>query len=197
MSTILIVNKSSLKIAFAYAQSQPQMLEALFSTVLFNYLLITQPVDRNVIVEPWKWSIPEGRFERTPCLDIDAAKETVVRANLLMQLAKATNRHRRLVQKQGLFDQSTVYGIKVTEAKTLLDKGKGYTDFPFLADSAEILGCTLEQAANLVLMRHIQETQVLRDTEKQRLLFQRRILETPRAGIDQVQKELTEYERRG
>ncbi len=183
---------------FVLPTAKPQLLDALFPSVRYNYVVWTRGFKEGVLNAPWNWVIRDNELVHDLYQHATVAQENARRATLLVQLAQATNRHRRLVQKHGLVEQSTVYEIKTQEARAYLaDSVRDPMQYPFLADAAVVHEVTLEQAANLVLMRNIQEHQVLRYTEHQRSLFQRRILETPLASLEQVQKELTEYERRG
>lgn len=197
----IIVEKSSARPMYIMGQAAAYSLEALFPPVRYNYLLWQnqEKIPGDVLREPWNFVIVDNRFEKSVYPYGAAAEENVQRAGMLMQLGRATNRHRRLVQKQGLHEQGMVNALKVAEARMLLDPAsdKNIDRYPFLSDFASVSGVTLEQAANLVLMRSIQEHQVLRYTENQRLIFQKRILTTPLGELTMLKAEIESYERRG
>lgn len=199
MAYTLIVEKSEARVLFVKDASVPLLLDALWPTVAYNYVLYPLPIPSEAILrEPWNYVLQGPTFVAKSYPYVDNARENAQRANMLVQLAKATNRHRRMVVKEDLLGQDLVYAIKTSEAQRFLaDVTQPASMFPWLAQDAAFDGMTLAEAANHVIFRHTQAQQILLYTERRRREFTRSILSVGMQELATVQNELTDYERRG
>lgn len=198
MAYTLIVEKTEARIVFIRDAHQPLLLDALWPPVGYNYLFWNKPLADEVLKTPWLYTFQGEKIVATPYAHKQNAEENARRGTLLVQLARATNRHRRTVIKEDLEGQETIYRLKAEEAtRFLADPAQSPDSFPWLRESAAFEGLTIQQAANQIIFRYAQTQQVLRYTENQRRWFTRRILTAASNELATVQNELTEYERRG
>jgi hypothetical protein len=199
MAYTLIVEKSEARVLFIKDASVPLLLDALWPTVAYNYVLYPLVIPSEAILrEPWNYVLQGPTFVAKPYPYVENAKENAHRANMLVQLAKATNRHRRMVVKEDLLGQDLVYALKTSEAQRFLaDTSQPPAMFPWLSQEAAFDSMTLAEAANHIIFRHTQAQQILIYTERRRREFTRRILSLGMQELATVQNELTDYERRG
>lgn len=198
MAYTLIVEKNEARIVFIRDANQPLLLDALWPPVGYNYLFWNKSVDAEVLKTPWLYRIQGEKIVAAPYAFAANAEENARRGQLLVQLARATNRHRRVVLKEDLIGQETIYRLKAEEAtRFLADPTQSQESFPWLREAAAFEGLSIKQAANQVIFRYTQAQQVLRHTENKRRWFTRRILTAASNELATVQRELTEYERRG
>lgn len=201
MAYTLVIEKSESRIVFVSDAHDSLLLDALWPTVGYNYWKRTGNLDTAVLKAPWLYVVQQGgAIVAKPYALVKTAEGNNIRGKLLVQLARATNRHRRMVLKEDLIGQDSVYSYKVKDAERYLaasDTVKAHDRFPWLQDAAEFDSITLEQAANNILFRKTQAEDVLRYTENRRRRLTRRILTTPINELDAVRNDLTEYERRG
>lgn len=198
MAHTLIVEKEEARIVFIREATVPLLLDALWPPVGYNYLQWNGPVDDAVLAAPWNYVIQGNKLVASQYAFQSNAAENARRGGLLVQLARATNRHRRMVLKEDIQGQADVYRLKAEEAtRFLADTQQNPISFPWLSETAAFEGLSLEQSANQIMFRHTQSQAVLRHTENQRRWFTRRILTAGSNELETVQTELTSYERRG
>lgn len=199
MSRTLIVEKCDPpRLAFTADANAPLLFDALWPSIGFNYLYWSEPLDSKVIQAPWNYVIRDNKIVYEPSNNTESARENAARARLLMQLARATNRHRRQFIKEDLLGQDLVYGMKAQEAHRFLqDVNQRPEGFPWLQNAASFEGLTMEQSARQIIFRYTQAQELLNHTENQRRMFTRRILTTPWNQLETVANELRDYERRG
>ena len=199
MPRTLIVEKSDPpRLMFTFDSNVPHLLDALWPSIGFNYLYWSEPIDLQVLQAPWDFVIRDNKIVYDKHRDPELARENAARARLLLQLAKATNRHRRQVIKEDLIGQDLIYGAKTQEAyRYLSDMTQPATNFPWLQNAATFEGLTMEQSARQIIFRHTQTQELLSHTENQRRRFTKLILTTPWRELETVATELRDYERRG
>lgn len=198
MAYTLIVEKEEARVVFIRDATTPLLLDALWPPVGYNYLHWPLPVSEEMLLTPWNYFIREGKIVVSKYEFQNKARENALRGGLLVQLARATNRHRRMVFKEDVIGQAEVYRLKTDEAtRFLADTAQNPNLFPWLSETAVFEGFTLEQSANQIMFRHTQSQSILRHTENQRRWFTRRILTAGSNELETVRTELTAYERRG
>jgi hypothetical protein len=199
MSRTLIVEKCDPpRLAFTADAHAPLLFDALWPSIGFNYLYWSESIDSAVLQAPWNYVIRDNKIVYEPSNNTESARENAARARLLMQLARATNRHRRQFIKEDLLGQDLVYGLKAQEAQRFLtDVNQRPEGFPWLQNAASFEGLTMEQSARQIIFRYTQAQELLNHTENQRRMFTRRILTTPWNQLETVANELRDYERRG
>jgi hypothetical protein len=198
MAYTLIVEKEEARVVFIRDAHIPLLLDALWPPVGYNYLLWTGALTEDMLAKPWNYLVQGNKLVSSPYVAEVNAIENALRGGLLVQLARATNRHRRMVFKEDVIGQAEVYRLKTDEAtRFLVNTEQNPNDFPWLSETAAFEGLTLEQSANQIMFRHTQSQAVLRHTENQRRWFTRRILTAGGNELETVRTELTAYERRG
>jgi len=198
MAYTLIVEKEEARIVFIRDATAPLLLDALWPPVGYNYLHWPFAVSDEVLAAPWNYVIQGNKIVASTYTFQSNAIENAKRGGLLVQLARATNRHRRMVLKEDIQGQADVYRLKADEAtRFLADTQQSPSAFPWLSETAAFESLTLEQSANQIMFRHTQQQAILRHTENQRRWFTRRILTAGVNELETVRTELTDYERRG
>jgi hypothetical protein len=199
MPRTLIVEKSNPpRLMFTLDPNAPHLFDALWPSIGFNYLYWGGAIQEAVLQTPWDYVIRDDKIVYEPANNSESARENAARARLLMQLARATNRHRRQFIKEDLIGQDLVYGLKAQEAHRFLqDVNQRPEGFPWLQNAASFEGLTMEQSARQIIFRYTQAQELLNHTENQRRMFTRRILTTPWNQLETVANELRDYERRG
>lgn len=196
--TLIVEKVDPPRLAFTFDSNVPHVLDALWPSIGFNYLYWSEPIDTAVLQAPWNYVIRDNKIVYEACNNSEAARESVARAKLLLQLARATNRHRRQVIKEDLIGQDLIYNIKAQEAhRFLADVTQPAAGFPWLQNAATFEGLTMEQSARQIVFRYTQAHEMLSHTENQRRRFTRLILTTPWRELETVATELRDYERRG
>lgn len=196
----IVVDKSDSRLVFVMNAHQPQLFDALWPTVQYNYAMWVGELNQQQRERPWNYVFQGNNLVASePGSDYAAnAAENTRRAHMLIQVARATNRHRRMVLKEDLIGQDLVYQMKTDEAQRFLaDTTQNVDGYPWLLAAANFDNVTVTQAAHQVMFRYTQATQVLQHTENRRRYLTRRILTVPVTKLETVQSELTDYERRG
>ena len=199
MPRTLIVEKSDPpRLMFTIDANVPHLFDALWPSIGFNYLYWNEALPQGVFQTPWDFVIRDNKIVYEPYSNSELAKENAARARLLLQLARATNRHRRQVIKEDLIGQDLIYNFKAQEAyRFLADVNQPAANFPWIQNAATFESLTMEQAARQIVFRYTQAQEMLSHTENQRRRFTKLILTTPWRDLEIVATELRDYERRG
>lgn len=196
MAYTLVVEKQQARIVFVKDSAAPLLTDALWPSTSHNYVLWPKSVGAAVFASPWNHVISDGVIVQSPCTYASVARQNAMKGELLVHLARAVNRNRRLVCKEYLLVQDIVYEKKFVAASEFIRTGQS-SNMAWLTAASENSGLSLLQEANQIVFRHTQADNILLDSETKRQTFTRRILQSTATDADALRAEITSYERKG
>lgn len=196
MSYTIVVEKREARIVFIRNSAAPLLTDALWPSTSHNYVLWPKLVASSVWASPWNHVITNDVIVPSPCSYAVVARQNSVKGELLVHLARAINRNRRLVCKEYLLVQDIVYEKKFVAAADFIRTGASQ-NMAWLVAASENSGLSLMQEAHQIVFRHTQADNILLDSETQRQTFTRRILRATATDTEALRAEITAYERKG
>lgn len=196
MAYTLVVEKTEARIVCIKDAAAPLLTDSLWPSTSHNYMLWPKIVKTEVFASPWNYVITDGMIVASPCAYASVARQNSIKGELLVHLARAVNRNRRLVCKEYLLAQDTVYEKKFVAASDFIRTGVSQ-NMAWLQAAAENSGLTLLQEAHQIVFRHTQADNILLNSETQRKDFTKRILQSTATNTDALRAEITAYERKG